>query len=295
MKINFLIGLSFGAILACGGDIGIARDKTQNDTNDAVQEPIDEPEITTDFVVRGPHETNKDNRAVEVTNCSNMNYSVYSPVGIEKPPVAILGHGFARGPDTMVGWADHLASWGVEVLLPTLCHYNILAGVDHEMNGQNMIELADHHGATEVVYGGHSAGGLAAIIAASQDSDSLGVLGLDTTDTENVPNIPDFIGQQYAADVKSPAFLVMGEPSSCNSDNNGLQLFEMMEDSYILKVDDADHCDFESPTDFVCEMNCENNNAETSDEQIRSLIFTLGTSAILSLTDLSEDGWIIWR
>ena len=40
MKINFLIGLSFGAILACGGDIGIARDKTQNDTNDAVQEPI---------------------------------------------------------------------------------------------------------------------------------------------------------------------------------------------------------------------------------------------------------------
>ena len=87
----------------------------------------------------------------------------------------------------------------------------------------------------------------------------------------------------------------MGEPSSCNSNNNGLQLFEMMEDKYILKVDGADHCDFESPTNFTCEVNCENNNAGKPDEEIRSIIFTLGTSAVLSLTDLSEDGWVIWR
>ena len=42
-------------------------------------------------------------------------------------------------------------------------------------------------------------------------------------------------------------------------------------------------------------MNCENNAAEVSDEEVRSLIVTLGTSAILSLTDLSDDGWVIWR
>jgi len=293
MKTKLLIGLGLCSILACGGNIGIATDKTQNNPDEQMEETT-EPE-TTDYLVRGSYDVNMESMSIGVTNCPNMSYDVYSPVNVSSPPVVVLGHGFARGPDTMTGWADHLASWGVEVLLPTLCHYNIIAGVDHEMNGQNMVELADYHGAAEVVYGGHSAGGLASIIAASQDPDALGVLGLDTTDTENVPNVPDFIGQQYADSIKVPGFLVMGEPSSCNSNNNGLQLFEMMGESYILKVDDADHCDFESPTDFVCEMNCENNAAEVSDEEVRSLIVTLGTSAILSLTDLSDDGWVIWR
>mgnify|MGYP001195338108 CR=1 FL=1 len=113
-----------------------------------------------------------------------MGYSMHTPIGLQNPPVVVLGHGFARGPDTMYGWADHLASWGVVVLLPTLCHYNVFTGVDHEMNGKNMVELAEHYTQEPVVYAGHSAGGLAAIIAASIDETALGVLGLDATDTE---------------------------------------------------------------------------------------------------------------
>ena len=194
----------------------------------------------------------------------------------------------------MVGWAEHLSSWGVEVLLPTLCHYNVFASVNHEMNGQNMKELAEIHGTTNVIYAGHSAGGLAAIIAASQDPDAIGVLGLDATDTQDVPGVPDLIGMGYASNVSCPAFSIIGEPSTCNADNNGLNLFKEIDGYRALKVISSDHCDFESPTDWVCESQCTNDSVEFSDEEIRPVIFTLGTAAIMSLTGLSEDGTLAW-
>ena len=312
MKSNISITFLLMAI-ACGDNIGIAPEKGQNDTYDSIQEfpesdsavPEQQDEDTaeqeeidplTDFLQPGPHYPygiSVEDRTVDVTGCQSMEYKVYTPYATN-PPVVILGHGFARGADSMTGWAEHLSSWGVEVILPTLCHYNVFAGVNHEMNGQNMKELAIAHGATEVVYAGHSAGGLAAIIAASQDDGAIGVLGLDATDTENVPGVEDFIGQRYASDVLCKAYSIMGEQSTCNSDNNGLDLFQMMPNAQIVKVASADHCDFESPTDWICESQCENPSTVFSDEEIRPIITTLGTAAIMSLTGLSADGAIIW-
>jgi len=75
-----------------------------------------------------------------------MSFPIYFPENVVDSPVMILGHGFARGADKMTSHAEPFASWGVEVLVPTLCHYNFL-GVDHEMNGRNMVELTDIHGA----------------------------------------------------------------------------------------------------------------------------------------------------
>ena len=252
------------------------------------------PSKLVDFSQPGPYRTAQESRSAAVTNCDSMDYIVHSPVGIDDPPVVVLGHGFARGPDVMSGWADHLSSWGVEVLLPTLCHYNVWLGVDHEMNGQNMRELAAQHGATAAVYAGHSAGGLAAIIAASQDSSPIGVLGLDTTDTQDIPGVRDFIGREYAGDVTAPAFSLRGEASTCNANNNGIDLFRMMPDYRAVKIASADHCDFENPTDIICEAGCENTAALFGDEDIRSAIISLGTAGILSLTSLSEDGTYAW-
>ena len=274
-------------------EIPEANQEETGETEEQIEQSEDVDSIT-DFLQRGPYEVTEDSRSAQVTNCTNQPYSVYTPNGITNPPVVILGHGFARGADSMTGWADHLSSWGVEVLLPTMCHYNVFAGVDHEMNGQNMKELAVLHGATNVVYAGHSAGGLAAIIAASQDPQSSGVLGLDATDTKDIPGIPDFIGQQYAANVSCKAYSIMGESSQCNSENNGLDLFQLMNDHSIIKVVGADHCDFENPTDWICESQCENQSAEFTDEEITAVITTLGTAAIMSLTGLSGDGTIIW-
>ena len=262
--------------------------------DDTVAEEPEDPGPLVDFGQRGPHTVTEQPTTATVTNCTGFEYTVYTPQSVTDPEVVVLGHGFARGPGVMVGWADHFASWGVEVLLPTLCHYNVLFGVDHEMNGQNMVELADLHGATQTTYAGHSAGGLAAIIASSMDADSRGVLGLDTTDTQDAPGVPDFIGQPYAPSA-SPGYLLIGEPSTCNADNNGLTLFQLMGTAHILKVTSADHCDFESPTDFMCTFNCENDTIEFPDEEIRPAALTLGTAAIMALTETHPDGQLVWE
>ena len=312
------IVLLLAVITAC--EVGITHDseKPQEDTSEeatvneeTIDEELDEEtedsaepepaeeddEPLTDFSQWGPHYPygiTKESRTAAVTNCSSMEYEVYTPYA-DNPPVVILGHGFARGSGVMTGWAEHLSSWGVEVLLPTLCHYNVFAGVDHEMNGQNMRELAALHGVTNVVYAGHSAGGLAAIIAASQDPTAAGVLGLDATDTDGVPGVPDLVGTGYAGSVTAPAFSIQGEPSSCNAENNGLNLFRMMSNYTVVKVNSADHCDFENPTDMVCTMSCENSSSSFfEDSEIRSAITTLGTAAIMMMTGTSTDGIGWW-
>ena len=106
--------------------------------------------------------------------------------------------------------------------------------------------------------------------------------------------VPDFIGQEYAPGITTTAFSIRGEPGSCNSSGNGLDLFEMMENSYKIKVSEADHCDFEFPTNSGCEFSCENSNAIISNEIIRSEIIILGTSAILSLAGISNDASVLW-
>jgi len=271
-----------------------SEDAPSSDTESDYEDTGEELEPLTDFLQTGPYSVSAESRTASVTNCSNMSYSVYSPSGVTNPTIVVLGHGFARGADVMAGWAEHLSSWGVEILLPTLCHYNVFTGVDHEMNGQNMKELAALHNATDVVYAGHSAGGLAAIIAASQDVNAIGVVGLDTTDTEDVPGVEDYIGLSYASSVRCPAYALIGEPSTCNSNNNGLGLFRMMPDYNAVKITSADHCDFENPTNFVCELSCTNSTVVFGDEEISEAIITLGTAAIISLTGISEDGERIW-
>ena len=128
------------------------------------------------------------------------------------------------------------------------------------------------------------------MLAASLDPNASGVLGLDATDTQGIPGVPDAIGQNYAGNVTSSAFSIVGEPSSCNSDNNGLALFSMMNTHQSIKVVDADHCDFESPTDWICESQCENAQTTFTDEEIRPMITGIGTAAIMSL--VNSGTWI---
>ena len=167
---KILIGFCHGALLsACGGEITHSSQKSQHiPVEDILEETVEEIETVqfVDFSQRGPFSVTVGDHTANVTNCPNMSYQIYTP-NDANPPVVILGHGFARGPSVMAGWAEHLASWGVEVLHPSLCHYNVFNGVDHEMNGRNMNELVMIHGTADVVYAGHSAGGLAAIIAAA--------------------------------------------------------------------------------------------------------------------------------
>ena len=287
---------------ACSSSIStnsIVEEETLS-TNESDSLSIDEgeedPEPQRDYAQTGSYSVLKTSGTASVSNCdSGMEYMIFTPQNVSNPTLLILGHGFLRGGDKMYGWAEHYASWGVEVLAPTLCHYNILTGVDHERNAQNMVELATQHGTEKVIYAGQSAGGLAAIIAASQDSHAIGVLGLDATDTQDAPGVPDFIGRNYASLVSVPSYALAGEPSTCNSNNNGVTLFEMMDTAQVLRVTSSDHCDYEQPTDWACETLCLNDSNSFEDTEIASVIAHLSTAAILALAEDDSNAASAWQ
>ena len=127
-----------------------------------------------------------------------------------------------------------------------------------------------------VLYAGHSAGGLASILAASEDANARAVLGLDPVDNNG-------LGQTAAAKLTAPLGTLMGISSQCNSNQNGTTMGRAASEPYQFAVEDADHCDFESPTNIVCTAVCSNNSAARSDSEIQDVILTLSTA------------WISWH
>ncbi len=129
MKLFFLTGLCLATTISCGlSEITetttektlpeIQNDSASADTGTFIGEPdggTDSSAVDTgddnnaieiiDYTEFGPHYPYGiavADRVAEVTNCSDMNYKVYTPYA-DNPPVIILGHGFARGPDPMSG------------------------------------------------------------------------------------------------------------------------------------------------------------------------------------------------
>jgi len=253
-------------------------------TSEPTQEPVEE---NVDYSIDGSYSVSSSTGSASIASCANgMEYSVFTPSGVSNPPVMILGHGFARSGSNMHGLAEQYASWGVEVIVPNLCHSSFW-DADHEQNGMDMVELAQQYGAMNVIYAGQSAGGLAALVAASQDSNALGVVGLDATDTN------DTIGLTYATSVQVPTYALLGEPSSCNSDNNGLSMFELVNDINVMRVTSSDHCDYESPTDWMCTTFCLNQSNSFDDAEIAPAIMFLSTAAVMKIvgTNTSSDAW----
>ena len=149
---------------------------------------------------------------------------------------------------------EHLASWGLRVATPQLCHSSVL-DTDHEVNGDDMVALADAlAGTAPVAYAGYSAGGLSALVAASSDTDSAALVGLDLVDSGS-------LGATYAPSVTAPTHGIVGTPSSCNTQNNGVPIVGSIAGALQGRVTEADHCDFEDPTDFLPslgeELDCE--------------------------------------
>jgi len=289
--------------IACGGQISSKSvdsnteepaDETSSEPESSstepgtsTSEPSGEPLEEVDYAVEGTYTVTSDTGSASISSCSSgMEYSVFTPTGVNNPPVMILGHGFARAGSNMYGLAEHYASWGVEVIVPNLCHSSFL-DANHEQNGLDMVELAQQYGATNVIYAGQSAGGLAALVAASQDSNTLGVIGLDATDTE------DTIGLTYATAVQVPTYALLGEPSMCNSDNNGLSMFELVSNVNIMRVTSSDHCDYENPTDWMCTTFCLNQSTSFDDVEIAPAIMFLSTAAMLKIvgTNTSPNAW----
>ena len=88
---------------------------------------------------------------------------------------------------------------------------------------------------------------------------------------------PHFVARWYAM-ICDRFGALMGISSSCNADQNGTTMVGAATHAIRFAVTDADHCDFESPTDFLCTGFCSNSSSTRSDAEIQDVIKTLSTA-----------------
>lgn len=234
-----------------------------------------------DYSVSGPIAVSSAIESLE-TSCGTE-VTAFVPAEPIPNTLVVLTHGFARSKEQMAGWAEHMASWGLTTVTPDLCGF---IAIDHEQNAADIELVADTYGAgADVAYVGHSAGGLASLLAAASDRSTLTVLGLDLTDTA-------LLGVNAASDVSVPVASLFGEPDLCNAFGSGVAAVAMAPTSTALRLNGSDHCDFENPSDGLCDLACANGTAD--DVVTTTLIAGLSTSWLMAMSGADPDAFAWW-
>jgi len=182
---------------------------------------------------------------------------VYPTAGTPRG-AAILSHGFTRSRRTLAGHAQALADVGVLTLTPDLpCTF------DFRCNARALAALVGklRAGGTfgppveRVMLVGFSAGGLSSLLAADTPG-VVGYVGLDPFD-RTLPGEAERLGLAAAARLRTEALLLRAPPSRCNAEAVAAPwvtaLPALWRDELIAG---ASHCDFESPTDWLCRLPC---------------------------------------
>ena len=176
----------------------------------------------------------------------------------------VLGHGFGRARAQHVNNGIFLASHGFVVVTvdfpnPFSPDFNawaaqISAALDW-LEAQNADPASRFYGRIAVNrlgVLGHSAGGMAAWVAAGQDSRIKAVMPLDP-----VPGSGADL-TALGAGLTVPSGWTGAPGSSCNSSASYSQLYPLVAAAHKAQyiVSNATHCDFEDPTNFLCTLNC---------------------------------------
>jgi hypothetical protein len=132
------------------------------------------------------------------------------------------------------------------------------------------------------------------VVAAAQDSESVAVLGLDLVDASDNGWGDIYLALENASSISIPIWGLMAELSSCNADGNGLDVYNAAEGGNAIRITESDHCDYESPTDFLCNLLCDGTNDLFSDAQIDSVILNLSTSFLLWQAGIDSDIQLLW-
>ena len=247
------------------------------------------------YSILGPFDVSSGSYAITTSDSSQMDYSLYYPVNHESEAVVLLVHGFSRDRGVMAGFAEHFASWGFKTITMNLLHSSI---VDNNpiLDALDINILADQIGqGLPIVYLGHSSGGMRSVLAASQNSNAIAVLGLDLVDAL----YPGMDNQYYALSAVSnmmiPVWGMFGESSACNANSNGINVFQDAVQGNAVIITEADHCDFELPTNFFCSLLCGQENYIFSEDDIDGVVLNLSTSFILSIVNFSELNIQLWE
>jgi len=187
------------------------------------------------------------------------------PVTLDVYPVAgpprgaaILSHGFTRSRRTLAGHAQALADAGVLALTPDLpCTFDFRCNARALAALVGLLRTGGVFGAPveRVMLVGFSAGGLSSLLAADTPG-VVGFVGLDPFD-RTLPGEAGRLGLPAAGRLRTEALLLRAPPSRCNADAVaaawGTALPALWRDDLIAG---ASHCDFESPTDWMCRLAC---------------------------------------
>lgn len=196
-----------------------------------------------------PADVRAETGALRSSSGCRLDYRLYRPERHSGDALVVLGHGFLRSQARMTDLAAALAADGIAVATLDFCNMSPWDG-GHVQNGRDMIALARALEADRVVYAGFSAGALAALIAGRNDRQAAGIVALDLVDQDD-------IGLRAARGLDKPLLGLSGEPTNCNAGGNGRRVYAASDQAVVQHIAGAGHCDFESPTDGLCELICE--------------------------------------
>lgn len=284
LLLPLLLGCQSGIIDAETDDTVPTETGLKDTAGETDIEPLPWP---SDFSAKGPSGVSTKTGTTPLSTGCDMSWTAYVPAEKTSSTIVLLAHGFSRGQEQMAGWAEHWASWGFMVFTPSLCHA-VVWDTDHVQNGKDLHAFARFIGeGAPIAYAGQSAGGLAALLAASEDPNTQMMLGLDPVDNDNE-------GTSVAPSLTVPVAALVGISGQCNAEQNGVTMTRKASGSHIFQVSEADHCDFESPTNILCTGLCSNRGATRSDEAIQSVIRTLSTAWLAWQSDLEPEAARWW-
>ena len=172
-----------------------------------------------------------------------IQYTLHSP---DTPPRrhVILAHGFLRSPETMRHLAESFARNGVQTACIQFKRSTPFNG-NHAENARDMIALRQSLGWKKVTYAGFSAGGLSALVAASEDKACTKLLLFDPVDQAT-------LGKDAAPKIRIPALALLGQPGPGNAHRNASAMLAAIPGCRIVEIPDATHCDFEARPSALC-------------------------------------------
>ncbi|MFH1463675.1 MAG: hypothetical protein ABIO70_04740 [Pseudomonadota bacterium] len=239
-----------------------------------------------DYAATGPWAVAQGGGSFDAGGGCTMAYDTWTPEDAPEAPLVLLSHGFSRSRAMQANVAAHWASWGFVVVTPDLCH-NSMWDSDPPADAEALVALVDALGVAQVIYAGHSAGGERSVLAAAADPRSVAVLGHDLVDSDDY-------ALTAAPGLGVPLFDIVGEPGDCNSDGNGLPVVRAAANHGLLRVTEADHCDFEDPTEPGCTFLCGGTNDQFTDDELRATIRALSTASLLWQSGLDARGSQYW-
>ena len=242
----------------------------------------------------GPYEVVISVDNFTLSSGQSIEYNLYTPADINYITQVTLVHAFSRNMDSYYELAEHYASWGLGVITMNLFYSSIFDN-DPLQDAIDLREVSDYFSdGRPVIYVGHSAGAMRAIVAATEDTDAIAILGLDLTDGTYEDSGGEFLGLMHANMLSIPIWGLLGEANSCNANGNGLNVYLEAENGNAISISEADHCDFEFPTNLVCTLFCQEENETFQEDDIKSIILNLSTSYLLYHNGNMTDSNLFW-